>query len=126
MDTIKRRQDFQAAARARSWATRGVVIQACERGDEDPPRIGFTVTKKLGNAVHRNRIRRRLRAAVRQLEAGRLSSGCDYVLIGRRDTAHRPFENLVGDIDLALEHLNKGEAQAPRRGKRGRRGANSG
>lgn len=51
--------------------------------------------------------------------------GYDYVLIGRRDTAERPFENLVSDIDLALEHLNKGETQTAGHGKRRARGTNS-
>ena len=114
METIKRRQDFLAAARALSWATRGVVVQARHRFDDDPARIGFTVTKKLGNAVRRNRIRRRLREAARRALPSRAQSGYDYVLIGRQATWARSFEKLVKDIDLALEHLNKGETQATR------------
>lgn len=115
METIKRRQDFLAAARALSWATRGAIVQARVRADNAEARVGFTVTKKLGNAVMRNRIRRRLREAARRVLPGKAKIGYDYVLIGRQATPTRPFEKLVSDIDLALEHLNNGETQALRR-----------
>ena len=114
MDTIKRRQDFLAAARAFAWATRGAVVQARRRSDDDPARVGFTVTKKLGNAVRRNRIRRRLREAAKLVLPSQAQTGYDYVLIGRQTTWARPFEKLVKDIDLALEHLNKSETQTIR------------
>jgi ribonuclease P protein component len=119
MKTIKRRQDFLAAARGLTWATRGAVVQAHERGDSEPARIGFTVTRKLGNAVQRNRIKRRLREATRQVWAQRAQPGYDYVVIGRHSTPTRPFEKLVSDIDLALQHLNNGETQSPRRSGKG-------
>jgi ribonuclease P protein component len=126
MDRIKRRRDFLAAARGRSWSTRGVVVQSRDRCDEAPARVGFTVTKKLGNAVSRNRIKRRLREAMRRVGPEKALIGHDYVLIGRRDTAQRPFEKLIGDIDLALEHLNKGETQPMRRSRNSGRRAKSG
>ena len=89
-------------------------MQARERGDDKPARVGFTVTRKLGNAVARNRIKRRLRAATWQIWAERAKPGHDYIIIGRRGTTDQPFEKLVGDIDLALQHLNNGESQPTR------------
>ena len=59
-----------------------------------PPRFGFTATKKLGNAVTRNRIRRRLKEAVRLVAPGAARAGCDYVLIAREAAATRPFAAL--------------------------------
>ncbi|MGI9465158.1 MAG: ribonuclease P protein component, partial [Aestuariivirgaceae bacterium] len=77
MDRLRRRRDFLKAANAPVWKTRSVIVQARQRGDQEPPRIGFTVTKKLGNAVTRNRIRRRLREAVRLTPQQRFAPGSD-------------------------------------------------
>ena len=91
------------AARGRKVAQPGLVLQALERGDAEPARLGFTVTKKVGNAVVRNRTRRRLRAAARLLFASSPARGVDLVLIGRDSTRARPFAALVGDLRQALE-----------------------
>jgi ribonuclease P protein component len=98
VEHLKRRQDFLAAANALVCARRGCVVQARNREDEGEPRIGFTVTKKLGNAVMRNRIKRRLREAVRTASGLDLKRGHDYVFIGRAATAAREFGDLVRDI----------------------------
>ncbi len=103
---IKQRRDFVAAARALSQAMPGVVVQARKRDDSDPPRIGFTCTKKLGNAVMRNRIRRRLREAARLIEKTCWGQGTDYVLIGRGAAENRSFEALQKDIISALDRLH--------------------
>lgn len=71
--------------------------------------VGFTVTKKVGNAPQRNRIKRRLRAAVRA-RAGRFVAGHDYVLIGRRECLNEPFDALVDGLDRSLERIH---AQTP-------------
>jgi ribonuclease P protein component len=81
----------------------GVVLQALRRGDALPVRLGFTVTKKVGNAVTRNRTRRRLKEAARLLLNECQVTGYDLVLIGRDSTRKRDFIALQGDIRGALE-----------------------
>ena len=110
MDRLKHRREFLKASNAPAWKTPSVIVQACERGDEAPARTGFTVTKKLGNAVARNRIRRRLKEAVRLVCRKQFGTGTDYVFIGRQMARERPFNLLMEDIDQALEHLNKGQS----------------
>ncbi len=72
------------------------------REDVAPARIGFTVTKKVGNAVVRNRTRRRLKEAARLLLRQRTVRGVDLVVIGRDNTRFRPFADLLDDLDRAL------------------------
>ena len=110
MQRLLRRRDFLAAARGLSRAAQGAVIQLRRRGDEGPPRIGFTVTSKLGGAVRRNRIRRRLKEAVRLAAAIHFRAGCDYVIVGRAATADRPFAKLISDIISAVDYLHRPEA----------------
>jgi ribonuclease P protein component len=81
---LKQRADFLAAANGAKVATTAFVLQARERDDTGPARVGFTVSRKVGGAVERNRVRRRLRDIVRRASADELRSGRDYVLIGRR------------------------------------------
>ncbi len=73
-------------------------------------RFGFTVTKKIGNAVERNRIRRRLREMVRLAAGGRARAGHDYVLIGRRAALKLPFDRMVQDFDGALRRIHAGRS----------------
>jgi ribonuclease P protein component len=103
---LRRRQDFLAAAKGLSRASPGVVIQIRQRNDSDPPRVGFTVTRKLGGAVTRNRIRRRLKEAVRTGAARCFLAGNDYVIVGRSATIGRPFGKLVTDIVGAVDYLH--------------------
>ena len=101
---LKRRAEFlRVASKGRKAAIGGVVLQAMPRHDDEPARLGFTVTKKVGNAVIRNRTRRRLKEAARLLLAGRPVNGVDLVLIGRDSTRKRNFISLQGDIRRALE-----------------------
>lgn len=106
MQRLTKRRDFLAAAKAVSQASAGVVVQARNRADSDPPRIGFTCTKKLGNAVARNRIRRRMREAARLSMAEVARPGYDYVLIGRHTAATRGFEALQKDIISAVKRIH--------------------
>ena len=107
MEHLKKRKDFLAAARARSQARASLVVQIHDRGDTAAPRLGLTVTKKLGNAVRRNRIRRRLREAARRALEGRALVGHDYVLIGRSATADVDFAQLVADLSRAVDKLQR-------------------
>ncbi len=106
--TIKVRRDFLAAARARKWSAPGFLLQGRDRGDAAPPRVGFTCSKKVGNAVARNRAKRRLRALARMALAPRARQGWDYVLIGKAGvTAARAFPLLLGDLETALERVHR-------------------
>lgn len=101
---LKKRAEFlRAASSGKKVAIGGVVLQALARSDDLPVRLGFTVTKKVGNAVVRNRTRRRLKEAARLLLAKRSVTGVDLVLIGRDSTRKRNFIALQGDIRRALE-----------------------
>ena len=107
MHRLKQRADFLAAATGRKVATVAFVLQARLRGDAAPSRIGLTVSRKVGTAVERNRVRRRLRDIVRRSAAGLLQSGHDYVLIGRRNALHREFDRLTEDFENALRRLER-------------------
>ena len=106
IDRIVKRQDFLAAAKANSFAAKGVVVQMRDRKDDRPARLGFTVTKKVGGAVTRNRIKRRLREAARLTLPELAEPGHDYVLIGRATGLDRPFSSLQNDIRTALKRLH--------------------
>lgn len=117
MESLKRRAAFKAVAGGRRVTRPGFVLQALKTGDENggndrtkaadrPPRFGFTVTKKIGNAVVRNRIRRRLREAVRKAE-GQAEKATDYVLVGKRAALTLQFERLVTDLLSGFEVLSR-------------------
>jgi ribonuclease P protein component len=104
---LKRRSEFLRVAGAGVRCARpGLVLQAAPgRVVGGPARVGFTVTKKVGDAVTRNRVRRRLRAAAAQVLPGRAAPGTDYVMIGRAATLNRRYSDLVGDLEAALTRL---------------------
>ena len=103
---LKRRAEFlRVAAKGRKTPSSGLVLQALARSDEGPVRLGFTVTKKVGNAVIRNRTRRRLREAAREVLRTADIKGVDLVLIGRDSTRERRFTLLVEDFRRALAKL---------------------
>ncbi|WP_084697802.1 ribonuclease P protein component [Muricoccus aerilatus] len=102
---MKKRRDFlRAAQRGKRAARPGMVIQALP-GTGGPLRLGFTVTKKVGNAVVRNRTKRRLREAARLVLGAEPPAGWDVVLIGRDETRGRPFTQLQGDLRGALRQV---------------------
>ena len=108
---LQKRPEFLAAARAHKWAANGLVLQALQRGDENGPRAGFTVTRKVGNAVIRNRARRRLKEAAREILPLHGKAGYDYVLVGRLSTLTRAWPDLLDDLRSALAKVH-GRAQA--------------
>jgi ribonuclease P protein component len=103
---LKRRAEFlRAAQKGRKVAMPGLVLQMFSRDDDAPARLGFTVTKKVGNAVVRNRTRRRLREAARLLFREEPAVGVDLVLVGRDATRSLPFKLLVNDLQRALARM---------------------
>jgi ribonuclease P protein component len=117
MEKLKRRRDFLAAAAGAKAPMGGFVLQERRRGDEDPARVGFTVSKKVGGAVERNRVRRRLREVVRLSAARNLRRGSDYVLVGRSTALEMPFSRLVEDFAGALARLDKARRPTDRSGR---------
>ncbi len=111
-ERLKKRADFLAAAKGRRQHQRGFVLQACaRRSDAEPPRVGFTVTKKIGNAVVRNRIRRRLREAIRLARGLCTADGHDYVMVARKEALAMPFAELAGEIDRAFAKIHASKSR---------------
>jgi ribonuclease P protein component len=118
MQRLKQRAEFLAAAAAAKAPASAFILQARRREDEGPARVGFTVSRKVGTAVERNRMRRRLRALVRRAGASRMRPGYDYVLIGRRAALTLLFTRLVGELERALDSIHEREPTPS--GRRGR------
>ena len=111
MERLRQRADFLAAATATKVPAKAFVLQVRDRQEDGPARMGFTVSKKVGNAVERNRVRRRLREIVRLEAQGIMRRGHDYVLIGRRAALTAPFERMIEDFKGALRRLDEGRGK---------------
>jgi ribonuclease P protein component len=107
MERLRQRADFLAAATGIKIPAAAFVLQAKRRADVGPARFGFTVSKKVGNAVERNRVRRRLREIVRLNAAACIQPGHDYVLVGRRAALALPFERIKQDFDGAIRRAHR-------------------
>ena len=106
--TLRKRADFLAANRGKRFPTPGFVLLVRQRDDDDPAvRVGFTVTRKIGNAVVRNRMKRRFRELARELLPARGLPGADYVMIGREGGIERDFGLLRQDLDKALNKARR-------------------
>jgi ribonuclease P protein component len=122
VERLKRRSDFRAASSGVRASGRAFVLQARQRAEDGAVRIGFTVSKQVGNAVERNHVRRRLREIVRLSAAaggGQLTPGHDYVLVGRRTALAAPFGDMMQELDAALARihaLERGGTGGARRG----------
>jgi ribonuclease P protein component len=107
---LNKRADFLATARERRAFKAAFTLQArCREPDKEPgvARIGFTCSKKVGNAVARNRAKRRLRAAARLVMSKSGKPGWDYVLIGRHTaTATRDFRKMCDELDAAIQAIH--------------------
>lgn len=133
---LKTRPQFlKVAAAKRKWVTPGLVLQAARRqhgedraapvarmapaekaqSGEPEVRVGFTVTRKVGNAVERNRVKRRLRAVAAEVFPRHGRSGTDYVVVGRAATLTRRFDALRADLEQALRKLDGSCGAAGRR-----------
>ena len=109
LDIIPKRRDFLAAAKAARVARAGVVVQMRDRHDDAPPRLGITASRKVGNAVQRNRAKRRLRAAGQALLSQHGKQGHDYVLIARYNTNQLAWGDLERALTQAISSLNRDE-----------------
>lgn len=120
---IRVRRDFLAANTGLRVATPGFVLLVRQNSVEPGEvRMGFTVTKKIGNSVTRNRLKRRLRALVRERLPYKGIDGADHVLIGRDDGLTRDFADMRRDLDFALDRVRDGKAKLARPGQRKGRG----
>jgi len=106
---IKKRSDFIQASHAKRLGVKGFLLQARNRNDDDQTiRVGFTCSKKVGNAVARNRAKRRLREITNLILISSAKKGWDYVLIGKKEvTASRDFIKLKNDLTYALQKIHK-------------------
>ncbi|MGE0120888.1 MAG: ribonuclease P protein component [Dongiaceae bacterium] len=127
---LKRRPDFlRVAGGRRKWVAPGLILQALRQHDADagtddiaPARVGFTASAKVGNAVVRNRARRRLRAAAAAVLPRHAQPAHDYVLIARAGTLTRRFSDLTADLEAGLKRLGLYRDDAETRTAEGRAG----
>jgi ribonuclease P protein component len=112
LTTLKTRAEFVRARGGPRWSTAAFALEACAQPDgiNEPARFGFTVSKRIGGAVVRNRVRRRLRALVATLAPGRTRHGWDYVLIARPGAVRRSYQDLRLDLEQALDRVNRPQA----------------
>jgi ribonuclease P protein component len=115
--TLKRRPEFLSVRGGARWATTAFVVEGRRRTGADAdqgPRFGFTVSKQVGGAVERNRIKRRLKAAARDVLLEHARPNYDYVLIARRPALDAAFAALVSDLAEALERVHVRSEHTPR------------
>ena len=120
LNTIKARPDFLAVRGGVRASVPAFLLETkprrADRNPDSGPRFGFTVTKKLGNAVTRNRIRRRLKAAITAAALDTALQGFDYVVVARAVAVDRPFADLLDDVRRAMKAVHKPQG-GPQRGK---------
>jgi ribonuclease P protein component len=113
---LKTRADFvRVAARGRRAVRPGFIFQAAPRpaeAESGAVRVGFTASRKVGNAVTRNRAKRRLRAVAAEVLAQHGRPGNDYVLIARSTTSGRGYPELVADLETALHQVERGPRES--------------
>lgn len=111
LTVLTKRADFIRASNAKRQGTTGVHLQARKRSPDNTHkgiRVGFTCSKKVGNAVARNKAKRRLREVARSVLPQHGLDGWDYVLVGRKDTtATRPYDKLISDLERALRKVHQ-------------------
>lgn len=105
---LKSRPQFLAVRKGEARRGRTFLLEVLDRKQPDePPRVGFTVTKKHGNAVERNRMRRRLKEAVRKSAGFAMENGHDYVIVARREVLGISFSNLTEQLAARIEGRQK-------------------
>lgn len=110
--TLKKRSEFLRIRGGARWSCGAFVLEAKPRESDGTgpvaagPRFGYTVTKQIGKANVRNRVRRRLRAVVTALASERALPNFDYVLIARLNAIDRPFADLQKDLEQAFDRVH--------------------
>ena len=110
-DTLKNRSDFlRVAGMRQKWVTPAMIIQVLSNrnNDSEEVRVGYTASKKVGNAVQRNFAKRRMREVAKKVFPNKAKEGHDYVLIARREISEYPFNELIRDLKWALKRLHEG------------------
>lgn len=107
MERLRQRADFLAAAANARISAPAFSVEGRNRAEPGPVRVGFTVSRKVGTATERNRVRRRLRELVKHHGAAFMRASCDYVLVGRRAALGRDFTAMTADLKTALERLDR-------------------
>ncbi|HXW70764.1 MAG TPA: ribonuclease P protein component [Methylocella sp.] len=139
LERLKKRSEFLSVAKGKRFQARGLTLQAAprlikarskshrlsleDRSIEKPAvelkknaRFGFTVTKRIGGAVQRNRIRRRLKEALRLLDPLPARAGYDYVIVAKPEALALPFRTLQAELTRALRSIPVGPKSGPRNG----------
>lgn len=110
--TLKKRGDFLRLRSKKRFSARFFTVQAGKSETSNgSPRVGYTVTTKVGNAVVRNRIKRRLRQIANPILSLKGLNGYDYVIIARRSVLHADFVHLKDEFSSALDHIHKNGAK---------------
>lgn len=110
-ETLKKRSDFLRVANMRKkWVTPAIIVQVLSNNgvEQDQIRVGYTASKKVGNAVQRNYAKRRMREVAKQVLTKKARNDHDYVLIARREIDDYPFKELIRDLKWALKRLHEG------------------
>ena len=109
MHILKKRSDFLKAAKGLKYVSRGFVLQSIKHHEnvEQNIRIGFTASKKVGNAVKRNRAKRRLRALARDVALKYATNGFDYVFVARKNILNMDYAALEQEVAKAIKHLER-------------------
>lgn len=113
----KRRDFLRVAATRKKWVSGSMIVQVAPREKQDSSaisaiRVGYTASKKVGNAVRRNRAKRRLREVVRHVLGDKGQEGHDYVLIARTATVEVSYDQLIRDFSWCLKRLKRQNAPA--------------
>ncbi|APG62394.1 ribonuclease P protein component [Sphingorhabdus lutea] len=110
-EMIKKRPDFIKANRGMKYVTPAFILLVLYRGHHAPKRIGYTVTKKTGNAVARNRIKRRFRALCHEILPHHGMAHCDHIMIGRKEALTRDFTQMANEMRTALAYIARKSAK---------------